>query len=202
MNVKSIFEKVKPIFEKYKNDEHIEFEIRIGKFNSGTFDTDVGAQEFNSILDGLRKYNGWERVVNTTEEVFYRESDNLRISIDENTSEEKIVKKLRVHNEDFKKLGNAPYDIRFGVSTETPIEDYEGEMDKKKTKRRLSFIRKNLSIDMTVVTGDMEDMDTEDPNVYQIEMEIINPKLVKDDNELFNILHKARDLFNILDTSK
>jgi hypothetical protein len=55
---------------------------------------------------------------------------------------------------------------------------------------------------MTVVTGDMEDMDTEDPNVYQIEMEIINPKLVKDDNELFNILHKARDLFNILDISK
>jgi hypothetical protein len=201
MDVKSIFEKVKPVFEKYKNDEHIEFEVRIGKFNSGTFDTDVGAQRFNSILDGLRKYDGWERVMNTAEEVFYRESDNLRISIDENTAEEKIVKKLRVHNEDFKKLGNAPYDIRFSVSTETPVEDYEGEMDKKKTKRRLSFIRKNLSIDMTVVTGDMEDMDTEDPNVYQIEMEIVNPKLVKDDNELFNILHKVKDLFNILDTS-
>jgi hypothetical protein len=201
MDVKAIFHKVKPLFEKYKNDEHIEFEIRVGKFNAGAFDTDVGAQGFNAILDGLRKYDGWERVVNTTEEVFYRESDNLRISIDENTSEEKIVKKTRVHNEDFKKLGNAPYDIRFGISVETPVDDYEGEMDKRKTKRRLSFIRKNLSIDVTAVTGDVEDMDTEDPNVYQIEMEIINPKLVKDDNELFNILHKVKDLFNILDSS-
>lgn len=201
MDVKSIFDKIKPLFEKYKNDEHIEFEIRIGKFNAGTFDTDLGQDGFNRILDGLRKYDGWERVVNTKEEVFYRESDNLRISIDENTSEEKIVKKLRVHNEDFKKLGNAPYDIRFGISSEIPIEDYEGEMDKKKTKHRLSFIRKNLSIDATVVSGDMEDMDAEDPNVYQIEMEIINPKLVKNDNELFNILHKVKDLFNILNTS-
>lgn len=201
MDVKSIFDKIKPLFEKYKNDEHIEFEIRIGKFNAGTFDTDLGQDGFNRILDGLRKYDGWERVVNTKEEVFYRESDNLRISIDENTSEEKIVKKLRVHNEDFKKLGNAPYDIRFGISSEIPIEDYEGEMDKKKTKHRLSFIRKNLSIDATVVSGDMEDMDAEDPNVYQIEMEIIDPKLVKNDNELFNILHKVKDLFNILNTS-
>lgn len=202
MDVKAIFHKVKPLFEKYKNDEHIEFEIRVGKFNTGAFDTDVGAQGFNTILDGLRKYDGWERVVNTTEEVFYRESDNLRISIDENTSEEKIVKKTRVHNEDFKKLGNAPYDIRFGISVETPVDDYEGEMDKRKTKRRLSFIRKNLSIDVTAVTGDVEDMDTEDPNVYQIEMEIIDPKLVKDDNELFNILHKVKDVFNIFGTNR
>ena len=70
MDVKAIFHKVKPLFEKYKNDEHIEFEIRVGKFNAGAFDTDVGAQGFNTILDGLRKYDGWERVVNTTEEVF------------------------------------------------------------------------------------------------------------------------------------
>ena len=58
----------------------------------------------------------------------------------------------------------------------------------KKTKRRMSFIRKNLSIDMTVVEGDVEDLDTEDPNSYQVELEIIDPSLVKDDNELFNIL--------------
>jgi hypothetical protein len=74
-------------------------------------------------------------------------------------------------------------------------------MDMKKTKRRMSFIRKNLSIDMTVVEGDVEDLDTEDPNSYQVELEIIDPSLVKDDNELFNILHKVKDLFNILDSS-
>lgn len=202
MDVRSIFERVKPVFDKYRNEEHIEFEVRIGKFNCGTFDTNVGKAEFETILDGLKRYDGWERVVSTAEEVFYRESDNLRISIDENTSEEKIVQKDKVHKEDFDKLVNAPFDIRFGVSVETPIEDYEGDMDKKKMKRRMSFIRKNLSIDMTIVQGDVEDLDTEDPNSYQIELEIIDPKLVKDDNELFNILHKVKDLFNILNTSR
>ena len=202
MDVRSIFERVKPVFDKYRNEEHIEFEVRIGKFNCGTFDTNVGKTEFETILDGLKRYDGWERVVSTAEEVFYRESDNLRISIDENTSEEKIIQKDKVYKEDFDKLVNAPFDIRFGVSVETPLEDYEGDMDKKKMKRRMSFVRKNLSIDMTIVQGDVEDLDTEDPNSYQIELEIIDPKLVKDDNELFNILHKVKDLFNILNTSR
>ncbi len=72
----------------------------------------------------------------------------------------------------------------------------------KKTKRRISFIRKNLSIDMTVVEGDVEDLDMEDPNSYQVELEIIDPSLVKDDNELFNILHKVKDVFNIFGTNR
>ena len=202
MDVRTLFESIKPLFEQHKNDEHVEFEFRLGKFNCGTFDTDVGKQRFELVLDGLRQYAGWERIVSINEEVFYRESDNLRISIDSTTGDEKIVKKERVHNEDFDKLRGAPYDVRFGISKETPVEDYEGEMDKKKNKYRLSFIRKNLSIDMTIINGDVEDMDTEDPNRYQIEFEIIDPKLVTDDNTLFNIVHKINDVFNILDSSK
>ena len=202
MDVRTLFERIKSLFEQHKNDEHIEFEFRLGKFNCGTFDTDVGKQRFELVLDGLRQYPGWEQIVSINEEVFYRESDNLRISIDSTTGDEKIVKKERVHNEDFEKLRGAPYDVRFGISKETPVEDYEGEMDKKKNKYRLSFIRKNLSIDMTIINGDVEDMDTEDPNRYQIEFEIIDPKLVTDDNTLFNIIHKIKDVFNILDSNK
>ena len=202
MDVRTLFERIKPLFEQHKNDEHVEFEFRLGKFNCGTFDTDVGKQRFELVLDGLRQYAGWEQIVSINEEVFYRESDNLRISIDSTTGDEKIVKKERVHNEDFDKLRGAPYDVRFGISKETPVEDYEGEMDKKKNKYRLSFIRKNLSIDMTIINGDVEDMDTEDPNRYQIEFEIIDPKLVADDNMLFNIVHKIKDVFNILDSNK
>lgn len=202
MDVRTLFESIKPLFDQHKNDEHVEFEFRLGKFNCGTFDTDVGKQRFELVLDGLRQYAGWEQIVSINEEVFYRQSDNLRISIDSTTGDEKIVKKERVRNEDFDKLRGAPYDVRFGISKETPIEDYEGEMDKKKNKYRLSFIRKNLSIDMTIINGDVEDMDTEDPNRYQIEFEIIDPKLVTDDNMLFNIVHKIKDVFNILDSSK
>jgi len=202
MDVTHLFEKIKPLFEKHKLDKHIEFEFRLGKFNCGTFDTDVSKATFDFVLDGLKRYNGWERIVSVTEEVFYREQDNLRISIDTNTSDETIVRKERIHNEDFDKLKDSPFDVRFSVSRETPVEDYDGEMDKKKIKYRLSFIRKNLSIDLTIINGDIEDMDTEDPNRYQIEFEIIDPTLVKDDIELFNIVHKIKDVFNMLDSIK
>lgn len=66
----------------------------------------------------------------------------------------------------------------------------------------MSFIRKNLSIDMTICVGDSHDMDAEDPMSYQIEFEIIDPSCVNTKDELFNIIHKIKDLFKLLDTNK
>ena len=83
MNVQKVFETIQPIFEKYQHEEHIEFEMRLGKFNCGVFDTDVSKEKFEFMMDGLKKYTGWEKILTTNEEVYYRESDNLRISIDE-----------------------------------------------------------------------------------------------------------------------
>lgn len=202
MDPQYLYDKVKPIIDRHKNDDHIEIEIRIGKFNGTMFDTNVGKDSFTAVMRRLQKYNGWEKIMSTSQEVFYRENDNTRITIDENTGEETIIKKQRVHNEDFKNNTNAPFDFRVSISKETPLTDVERTMDKKKMKQRLSFIRKNLSIDLTTCMGDTHDMDSEDPVVYQIEMEIIDPKSIGDDRDLFNILYKVKDLFNILDISK
>ena len=154
-------------------------------------------------MTGLQKYKQWEQVVLSDQEVFYRERDNTRITVDDNTGDETIVQKERIKNEDFKKIKNSPYDLRISISKELPIEDIEDrEMDKKKTKTRVSFIRKNLSIDMTKCTGDMHDMDAEDPVTYQIELEIIDPSRIQDKDELFNIIHKVKDVINILGITK
>lgn len=197
MNVQKVFETIQPIFEKYQHEEHVEFEMRLGKFNCGVFDTDVSKEKFEFMMDGLKKYDGWEKILSTNEEVYYRENDNLRISIDEDAETETIIHKEVIHKENFLKLKNTPYDLRFSVSREVPVEQYEGEMDKKKTKERTSFIRKNLSIDLTIVTGESEDMDSEESTTYQVEFEIIDPKKVEDDEKLFNIIHKVKDLFNM-----
>ena len=61
----------------------------------------------------------------------------------------------------------------------------------------MSFIRKNLSIDMTICDGEVEDMDAEDSKVYQVEFEIIDPKKVEDIDTLFKIIHKINDFFNM-----
>lgn len=203
MDVHKIFDKVHSHIEKHKNDEHIEIEMRLGKFNGKMFDTNVGKDDFDKIMTGLQKYKQWEQVVLSDQEVFYRERDNTRITVDDNTGDETIVQKERIKNEDFKKIKNSPYDLRISISKELPIEDIEDrEMDKKKTKTRVSFIRKNLSIDMTKCTGDMHDMDAEDPVTYQIELEIIDPSRIQDKDELFNIIHKVKDVINILGNTK
>ena len=116
------------------------------------------------------------------------------------TNEETIIKKERVHVEDFKQIKDTPFDIRFAVCKEIPMEhDYESEMDGKKTKTRTSYIRKNVSIDMTSISGNTQDMDSEDPFTYQIEFEIIKPQNVEDKDTLFNIIHKIKDLFIMLE---
>jgi hypothetical protein len=81
------------------------------------------------------------------------------------------------------------------VSTEEPFE-YDGDetSTKQTTKERWSFVRKNLSIDMTIVKGTPDDKDSDEDTTHQIEMEIIDPSQISDDDNLFNLLHKIFDL--------
>lgn len=202
MDVHKICDVIKPIFDKYQNEEFVEMEFRLGKFNGSFFDVDVGIQNYNRILQGLKMYSGWEKVISSKMEVYYRDSDNLRISIDENTDETINVKKERVHTENFNNLKNTPYDVRFSVSKEIPLgENFEcdGDMDKKKIKERVSFVRKNLSIDVTKCTGGTDDIDEENESTYQIEFEIVTPKNLKNVDELFNIIYKIKDIFKLLE---
>ena len=59
-------------------------------------------------------------------------------------------------------------------------------------------MRKNLSIDVSMIKGTPDDPDCDEDTQYQIELEIIDPKLVVDDNILFPIVHKVFDLMNCL----
>ena len=86
--------------------------------------------------------------------------------------------------------------IAFSKEVPTEIDDFS-DMDRKRTKHRQSFIRKNLSIDLTMSTGDAVDLDAEDMTDYQIEFEIIKPDDVKSKNELLNIIQKVNDLFKV-----
>ena len=62
MNVESILKKVEAAFDANKNDPSIEVEMRLGKFNGSMFDTNVGKDVFERILNGLEQYHGWEDV--------------------------------------------------------------------------------------------------------------------------------------------
>ena len=194
MDTKSITEKIRDVFETHKNEEHIEVEIRLGKHNGSLFDTNVGKETFERVLKGLKKYNGWEETKTTSTDVLYDDTNGIRISSDEDTGEQIMVQKIKVVKEDFK---SEPLDVRFSISREIPTHG-SYDMDRKRSKYRHSFVRKNLSIDMTVSSGDSVDMDSEDAASYQIELEIVKPSDVGSYNDLFNILHKVNDLSKLI----
>lgn len=203
LNIETAYKKVHKVFNEHHGDPHTEVEMRLGKFNGKMFDTNVGKETFEKINDALMKYDGWEKILNTEEEVFYRDHDNIRMSVDESSGDRKVVHKISLHKEDFKKIKGAPLDMRFSVCKEVPVElDDFGVMDRKRTKTRRSFVRKNLSIDLTVSTGDAVDLDSEEMSEYQVEFEIIRPSDVKDAYQLMNIIQKVNDLFKIFENTK
>lgn len=187
-------EKVLPIFEAHKNEGDIEVEIRFGKHNGSLFDTNVGKDVWKQVLRGLKKYDGWESTKTSTVDVYYNDNNNIRISVDEDSGEQTMIQKISVVKEDFKR---EPLDVRFCVAREIPMSG-EYEMDRKRTKTRHSFVRKNMSIDMTISSGDNADMDSEEEASYQIEMEFVKPSDVDSIYKFKNILQKIDDLTKLI----
>jgi len=195
----TVFPSIHDTFFSNQRVQDAEFEFRFGKINNNFFDTNVGEELFHTILRGLEKYNGWEDVRQTRTSVYSK--DDIRMIINEDTDTETFMKKKNIFKQNFN-LSQKVLDFRFSLSTETSIPSLDSEdqvMDTVRAKNRTSFIRKNLSIDMTVVTGDPSDMDCEEEARYEIELEIIDPKNVKDRNELFNLVQKVFDVLKIVE---
>ena len=175
----------------------MEFEMRLGKINNNMFDTNVGEKVFNKVLGALKVYKDWESVKETTSSVYYKGSN--RMTINEDTEEVTTVKKQKLQVVD-QYLKDRPFDVRFCVSEEVPIDDDMSEevMDHVRHKSRTSFLRKNLSIDMTVVSGDPDDLDDENEESYEIELEIVDPTKVNDNDTFYNLLYKVECLLKTI----
>jgi hypothetical protein len=196
MDIQAIVNKTLPLFDVHNDSENVEVEMRLGKFNGTFFDTNVGKAAYDRVLAGLQGYKGWEDIRTSVCDVFYHDAAGIRLSVDDETGQQTMIQKQSLVREDFQYPGS-PMDLRFSISKELPVSG-EYEMDRKRVKKRQSFIRKNVSIDMTISSGDVVDKDAEDPNHYQIELEIINPADVGCQEEFFNILWKVNDLLKLL----
>ena len=194
MDIKHITDTILPTFEALKAEENIEVEIRLGKHNGSLFDTNVGRDTWERTLKGLKNYDGWESTNYTESDVYYNDNSNVRITSNEDTGEQTMIQKISVVKEDFK---CEPLDVRVCIAREIPTSG-EYEMDRKRTKMRHSFVRKNLSIDMTISSGDNVDMDSEEESSYQIELEIVKPGDVDSVYKLFNIINKVADMVKIM----
>jgi hypothetical protein len=190
-----LFEKVGPTFSKFQHEPNVEMELRLGKINRGTFDTNVGQSVFEKILRRLHKYSGWESVKRTSDVAYYK--DNIRLVVDEDTDESIQITKNKIGHVDHM-LPGKPLDVRFAVATEKPCTHEVEEYASAKKRIRESFVRKNLSIDMTIVSGDLADLDSEEENSYQIEFEILDPTKVVDNTTLYNLVYKVNDVLDLV----
>ena len=190
-----LFRKWAPIIQSHKSKPNTEIEFRFGRKAGSHFDTNVGKDTFGKVLKALQKFEGWESTKHTNATVYYFEGSK-RLTVDEDTDDQVGQVKKRICVDDFQ-IENAPWDVRLGISSEQPWEyDDEEVSHKQKTKERWSFVRKNLSIDASIVKGTPDDPDSDEDTAYQIELEIIDPSAVDSDVDLFNILYKIFDVLN------
>jgi len=186
-----------PVIRKWAQEPDVEIEFRLGRKTAHKFDTNVGQEAFEKLLKALGKYDGWESTSKGTYTVYYGEK-NKRITVDEATDESCAVIKTKIEALDFA-LDDKPFDIRLGVAKEKPYEQDDEEMTSVKMKNRWSFVRKNLSIDLTQMRGDPEDKDADDDSTWQVEFEIVNPRDLGDRDKLFALMYKVFDLLKCLD---
>ena len=193
----TLFDKWAKVIETHKNSENTEIEIRFGRGSTRGFDTNVGQETFKKVLQALGTYEGWESKNHSEVTVYYFDGGK-RLSVNEQTDEQIGQIKTRVAVDDIELQGH-PMDVRLGISTEVPFE-YDGEetSTEQKTKERWSFVRKNLSIDMTIITGTPDDKDSDDDKTYQIELEIIDPSQIQNKIDLFNLLYKVFDVMRLI----
>ena len=190
--------------EEYKNQPNIEIEIRLGKVNRGKFDTNVGQATFEKVLRRLRRYDGWESTNESQSTVYLDTAAGKRVVMNDLTDEmESCVIKKRVLVNDHV-LNGFPVDARLGISSEVPYDrdtdDADENFTRVKKRKRYSFVRKGLSIDLSEVSGDVaQDKDSEEVTEYQIELEILNPPVnAADRHQVFNIVYKISDICKIM----
>jgi hypothetical protein len=179
------------------NKSNIEIEFRLGKKNGNYFDTNVGKEIFEKIHRRLMRYPEWESVKQQRALVYHGMRKGLRIVYDEDTDVQTVISKYNVANKDIV-LQNEPFDARVSVSIENPA-TYDNEKDRfpiVKKRERTSFLRKGLSIDMSIVEN--EDKDSENPLVYRIEFEIVTPIGELTDVQFANHYQKIFDVLKLV----
>ena len=179
------------------NKSNIEIEFRLGKKNGNYFDTNVGKEIFEKIHRRLMRYPEWESVKQQRALVYHGMRKGLRIVYDEDTDVQTVISKYNVANKDIV-LQNEPFDARVSVSIENPA-TYDNEKDRfpiVKKRERTSFLRKGLSIDMSIVEN--EDKDSENPLVYRIEFEIVTPIGELTDVQFANHYQKIFDVLELV----
>jgi hypothetical protein len=158
--------KILPYFDKYKEEENLEVEFRLGYIDDNSFDTNVQEEFYQKIQETLEKSNSFKKDTFITEDTF--NSRGKRKSVDQRTKKETIIKKEKLCSLDFHFEGT-PFDIRVSFSREVPKNKFSGkDVTYTRQKNRKTYIYKNWNYDLTVVSTEVN---TVEEKYYEVEIE-------------------------------
>jgi hypothetical protein len=191
--MEAVYNAFKPSFTTHHKKKNVEIEFRLGKINGNRFDPDVGKVSYTRMMNFLEKYKGWESIENSEYDV-YNGPENFRTLIDDAKNTRTSMVKKKLINKNYKTEGLA-FDVRMSIATETPKDETGDEVyEVIFHKKRRSFMRKGLRIDMTETTGDADDIDAENATSYQVELEIVDPSNTDEKSQFRNHVQKIGDV--------
>lgn len=157
---------LKKYIEKYKDEQYLEIEYRLGYLDNDEFKTDIGKEFFDKITNKLVDSESWSSIeVEKSEDYFY---NGKRLTITDKNPKGICIKKEKLAIIDFIFSGTG-FDLRVSFSKEIPSNKFSKEKaNYKRIKERTSYNFKHLSFDLTKVT--FEDNTIED-HVFEIELE-------------------------------
>lgn len=166
----------------------MELEVRIGKLRPGSthFVPGVTRESFSAITELLRSNEGWEEFRHIKQTDYYKSvrGSSVRLSLDDNTGAETMIRKRKLAQRTFSMEGCA-YDVRVSMSAEedpgVTMEEFGDECQDSREKERVSYRHRNKygmtwSFDATVVKPGPEEHKDPDEDagaiIYEMELEV------------------------------
>jgi hypothetical protein len=139
-------------------EEDNEVEIRLGQFVSKQFNPGISAESFHTIMDRLTSDLEWVERQDYVQQTDYLTKNGVRLQVCEEDDTAIIVNKRNSSIVDVRCNG-APFDFRVSFAKEKPVlfdagmaERIKGEATTIRHKDRVSFVYKNFSWDLSVVS--------------------------------------------------
>lgn len=191
------------IFEKFRYDDNIEIEVRIGWIGNHKFKSKMSSYHYYQILEQLESCELFSSIEhkNTIDTTYNHKYRSIYNTTDYTTI---VVEKILLYKVDVPIIGT-PFDIRIVVNKELikdPCKLILKDITYLQTKHRTSFVYKMWSYDVTncIIDPFYINIDDDCNNVFSVEIEFI-PHLCDSDisNEYISLsfTEKINDLLNI-----
>ena len=169
--LKSGIDELTTLFYRYKKNENIEIELRLGRILDTKFQPGLGSEEFYILIKKkLDSCNHFEKKISTTTEELIKDGIRKTVSLNgKKVMKQQCIRKDKLYTSNFE-YTKTPYDIRISVAKEIPIEEkIRSGLTRKK--QRTSYYYKDYRFDLTKV----EQIDNSASTVlYEFEVEFIN----------------------------